>query len=713
MPPKPQTQAITIETSKKDNRVFLEKSSENIADLLRKINSSPALGQSLLYTDFYTDTIPLLYDGTDYYIISPTKVKSAAGSELRASLKTPSPVQDRNVLEQSNVNNLETARSTIESPLIDSSLQLLESLTSDNICKLYRLKENKSGPTTIDAIFHLNVETGEMIAKKSITPKVLKDSSNLDDFDVVDSSDDDSSDDDNSSNSSDDDFSNLDQNEYESWDTIFSQLANNNEDKSDDDSEDDEQKVNASANNDADYDDSDGNDVSEENKPALESNIEVATTDDQVSVCLNDQQTAPPLPDKIQRIHDCLTALDRKHKIVRHKDLAFIIFNRVPGIALSEFLIRMIKTPNEYTGDRILNTMLIIAREINFLHQRRVLHGDLNPNNIIISSDNAKATAIDFDGSVVIPKNRELILGSDELVNTIDDAEDEDNIDESIKWVTEFTKHFVPPEHFHEIELEELKPTITIDLYYFGALLLICLGYAFNEKGLDERTLTRNRTLNPDGAYSDTYRTTAATQAFLDEARQKHITVEIERASEQARKNGKHFTDVEKESLIKITTEKFNKQVQEFNADMASLKLKFNIFGDEAGSMLQSLIDQLLSIDPLSRPMAEDVLHRLENIKQIYDLQKPQQLQSSGNSSADIPAFLQHRRSCSHSDIETTYVNASELKKRPLHTRQLSEGRLQFSLWTNHGTSCSQEFVREEALQGIDSTRTKNISSMG
>jgi serine/threonine protein kinase len=249
----------------------------------------------------------------------------------------------------------------------------------------------------------------------------------------------------------------------------------------------------------------------------------------------------------------------------------YVIDDYIPGKTLTQVLIDKITSNKEYSAAEMLNLMRQAVLATKFVHDHRIVHGDLKTDNLMVAPDESKITLIDFGGSAA-PSFRKLI---------------------------DYTHVYVPPEYYQLArEKKDLPVDKTIDMYALGMILLHCLLYAFDDKGHNERALKRNRGRREGGFVKNTYLTKLHSEILP-------YLYEIEKNKDIS--DVASFSDDEKE-------------ITALADDMKQLEQRLDTFfpDSNAGKILIDLIDSLLHHDPEQRPANCDVvLEKLNTITAI------------------------------------------------------------------------------------------------
>ena len=85
----------------------------------------------------------------------------------------------------------------------------------------------------------------------------------------------------------------------------------------------------------------------------------------------------------------------------QHKDIPYLVFEYVDGFSLKDFL----KREGKLSSKKAINIISPVLNAIGYAHKRGVIHRDLNPDNIILTSDNNKPRIMDF-GIATLLSNR-------------------------------------------------------------------------------------------------------------------------------------------------------------------------------------------------------------------------------------------------------------------------------------------------------------------
>lgn len=82
----------------------------------------------------------------------------------------------------------------------------------------------------------------------------------------------------------------------------------------------------------------------------------------------------------------------------QHRDIPYLVFEFVDGYSLRDYL----KREGKLSSKKAINIISPILNAISYAHKRGVIHRDLNPDNIIITSDNNKPRLMDFGISALL-----------------------------------------------------------------------------------------------------------------------------------------------------------------------------------------------------------------------------------------------------------------------------------------------------------------------
>ena len=87
----------------------------------------------------------------------------------------------------------------------------------------------------------------------------------------------------------------------------------------------------------------------------------------------------------------------------QHRDTPYLVFEYVDGFSLQDYL----KREGKLSSKKAINIISPILNAIGYAHKRGVIHRDLNPHNIILTSDNNKPRLMDFGISTLLGNKAE------------------------------------------------------------------------------------------------------------------------------------------------------------------------------------------------------------------------------------------------------------------------------------------------------------------
>ncbi|MCW8853544.1 MAG: HDOD domain-containing protein [Gammaproteobacteria bacterium] len=87
----------------------------------------------------------------------------------------------------------------------------------------------------------------------------------------------------------------------------------------------------------------------------------------------------------------------------QHRDIPYLVFEYVDGFSLKDYL----KREGKLSSKKAINIISPVLNAIGYAHKRGVIHRDLNPDNIILTSDNNKPRLMDFGISTLLGNKAE------------------------------------------------------------------------------------------------------------------------------------------------------------------------------------------------------------------------------------------------------------------------------------------------------------------